>query len=189
MTTKVVDSGPWSTLKLHLMRRSIDILGRLRRRRATWGRVVLALFALAAFSAGAAPCFAMAASSTPVVQHHGAHSAGAPTHAHTHGAAHEHGTPSAEVEHAPTPCPHCPLTVALAGSATSAHSFCSAADDASDGSNAVTTLPVLKHVPLAAVVEILPVNRNPSPSSPRQPPTEVAAPSVALNLRHCVFLI
>jgi len=172
------------------MSRSTDILGRLRRRRATWGRSLLALFAFASFSAGAAPCFAMAASTAPLVQqHHAARPAGAPSHTHSHAAAHDHGAPLAEAAHAPSPCPHCPLTVALAGSTPSAHSFCSAADEVADGGNSVTTLPAFKHVPLAAVVEILPAAQNLSPSSPRQPPREVAAPSVALNLRHCVFLI
>jgi hypothetical protein len=164
-----------------------ELLGKLRRRRATLGRSVLVLFALASFSAGAAPCFAMAASTAPDVQHHAAHQAGAPSHAHPPAASHEHGAPAHRGEHAP--CPHCPLTTAPASSAASAHSFCSAGDDAADSAKSVTTLPSFKHASLAAVVELLPVDREPRSPPPRQPPTEVAAPSVALNLRHCVFLI
>jgi hypothetical protein len=162
-------------------------LGRLRRRRATLGRVVLTLFALASFGAGAAPCFAMVASAAPVAQHHDSHAAGS-SHDHQHAPAHEHGPSSGDVERAPTPCPHCPLAVSMSGYAPSAHSWCSASDDAADGKS-VTTLPPFKHAPLAIVVELLPVDPGPSISSPRQPPPEVAAPSVALNLRHCTFLI
>jgi hypothetical protein len=167
-----------------------ELLGRLRRRRATLGRSVLVLFALASFSAGAAPCFAMAASTAPVVQHHVSHQGGAPSHAHSPAASHEHGAPlDRGGEPVPSPCPHCPLTAAPSSNAASAHSFCSAGDDVADSGKSVTTLPSFKHVLLAAVVELLPVDREPRFSPPRRPPTEVAAPSVALNLRHCVFLI
>lgn len=189
MTAWTVDSGPWSTLKLCPMSGWTHVPGRLRRRRASLGRIVLALFALASFSAGAAPCFAMAPSIAPLHESHESHLAGAPNHDHAHAVGHEHGTPSGEIEHAPSPCPHCPLVAVLAGSVAGSHSFCSAADGASDGGKSVTTLPAYKCASSAAVVEVFPPDREPSPSSPRQPPTEVASPSIALNLRHCVFLI
>jgi hypothetical protein len=176
--------------KLCPMIGATNVLGRLRRRRASLGRFVVLLFGLATLSAGAAPCLAMGASAAPsTALHQSEHGDGA-SHAHLHAAPpHQHSIASDEVDHAPSPCSHCPLAAVLSGDAKSVHAFCAAVDDVSDGGKPVAKLPPFKYASLAALVEALPIEGEPSPSSPRRPPAEAAAPSVALNLLHCVFLI
>jgi hypothetical protein len=72
---------------------------------------------------------------------------------------------------------------------SSSHAFCSASDDASDGAKPSWSLPAFKHVLSTALVELLPLESRHSFSSALQSPTDAVCPSVALNLRHCVFLI
>jgi hypothetical protein len=155
-----------------------SILGILRRRRAGLGRFVLAWFALAAASAGAAPCFAMTASSAPAAQHD--------HHAH------DHSAPQAQPESPaqPSPCTHCPLAATMAGhTSTASHAFCSAADDASDGGKPSVPTTALKLVLSVPIVELLPFDPGPSLARDRQRPRDADVTSIALNLRHCVFLI
>jgi hypothetical protein len=148
----------------------------------------LLLFGLATLSAGAAPCLAMSASAAPSMASHQAQVGDDATHAHSHAAPHQR-IASEEVDHAPSPCSHCPLAAVLSGDAVSGHAFCAAVDDASDGGKPVTTWPPFKLASLAGLVEALPIARELSASCPRRPPEKAAAPSVALNLLHCVFLI
>jgi hypothetical protein len=170
------------------MSASTNILGRLRRRRARLGRSIWILFAFASLSGGAAPCFAMAASTGPAAaQHDGSHAHAISSHDHSHAAVHEHGISSDAASHSPSPCPHCPLAVGMVG--TSSHSFCDVVDDASDGGKPSAPPVLFKPLPSAAVVELLPVDQEPRRASPRRPPVEATTPSLALNLRHCVFLI
>ena len=166
-----------------------NIFGRLRRHRASVGRSVWVLFALASLSAGAAPCFAMTGSSGPIAQHDGTHAVAASSHDHSRAAGHEHGTSTDPSERSPSSCPHCPLAVVMSGQATSAHSLCSAADDASDGGSPSASPAPFKHVASTATVELLPVDREPRQASRKPPPVEARAPSLALNLLHCVLLI
>jgi hypothetical protein len=171
-----------------------NTIGVLRRRRADLGRLVLILFALASASAGAAPCLAMAVPDSPGAHHSDTHMASLAAdsaHDHVHAMEHEHSTPPVDQrDGSHGPCSHCPLAVSMDGSASSSsHAFCSAADDASDTAKPNWSPPALKHVLSTALIRLLPVDPRSSLASARQPPPEAAPPSVALNLRHCVFLI
>lgn len=184
----VVDSGPWSTLKLRLMRSS-RILRVLRRQRAGLGRLVLAWFALAGATAGAAPCFAMSLGATPAV-HAVTDVAGAASH-HSHSASHDHADGAAPADHSPaSPCPHCPLAASISGGAsTSSHSLCAAGDDAADGGKAGVALPSLKYVPPGIIVAPPPIDPGTRHAPRQRRPSGPAASAVALNLRYCVLLI
>ena len=166
----------------------------LRRRRADLGRFVLVLFALASASVGAAPCLAMA-SGAPSAHHSDAHTASVATeavHDHSQAVHHEnHSTPPAnQTDGSHGPCSHCPPSVAMNGAASSAsHAFCSATDDGSDAAKPSWSPPAFKHVLSTALIQLLPAHSRPSLASAQQHPPEAAPPSVALNLRHCVFLI
>ena len=174
-----------------------SILGIFRRHRAGVGRAVLAWFALAAASVGAAPCFAMTVSSAAAAQHdaatdHGTAPASAEHH-HTHAAGHDqspstlHSDSPAQL---PSPCAHCPLTAAMADhSSTASHSFCSAADDVSDGGKPSVPTTAFKLVLSVPIVELLPFDPKPSLVRERPRPPDADVISIALNLRHCVFLI
>lgn len=165
----------------------------LRRRRADLGRFVLVLFALASASAGAAPCLAMAsgASSAHHSDTHMAPLAAEAVHEHSHAVHQEHSTPPADqTDGSHGPCSHCPPSVSMDGAASSAsHAFCSATDDGSDAAKPSWSPPAFKHVLSTALSQLLPADSRPSLASAQQPPPEAAPPSVALNLRHCVFLI
>lgn len=167
----------------------------LRRRRADLGRFVLVLFALASASAGAAPCLAMTAQAAPGTQHSDSHTASmtadtAQQHSHGMQLQHEHSMPSAdESGESHGPCAHCPPSVSMDGIGSPAqHAFCSASDDVSDAGKPNWSPPAFKHVLSMALVQFVPVGSRPSLAS-RQPAPQAAPPSVALNLRHCVFLI
>ena len=170
------------------MKRSGNILRSLRRRRASMGRLVLILFAFAAASAGAAPCFAMAATDGAVHQDN----APAPVtaHADSHAAGHDHAATGDHHQKPHSPCPHCPMGAAASANASSgSHAFCSAGDDASDGAKPTWSPPALKDVLSTALIQLLPQYRPPRFASALQPRSDAALPSVALNLRHCVLLI
>jgi hypothetical protein len=171
------------------MHRRKNMLAAIRRRRDSLGRVVVALFAAASFALGGAPCLAMAGSSAGATGEaaaaQGSHHAGA----HEHSAQHDH---AGSAEHgglgnpAPARCPHCPPAGPMPGHvSSSAHSFCSAVDDVSDQTPPVPA----KHVPPVATFE------TPRPLSFHSPPPLFARSSVplrstvALNVRHCVYLI
>jgi hypothetical protein len=167
-----------------------NILRHLRRRRASLGRLVWGLFAFASVSAGAAPCFAMSVAAAPVEHHHAPRTSAPPGHDHAHSAAHDHAVAEPPGEHSPSsPCPHCPLSVAMADASSSSHSLCSAADDASDGGKPSVSLPLFKHVAWVTRVELSPPALEPSTAWIRHLAVDETAHSVALNLRHCVFLI
>lgn len=169
------------------MTRSGNILRRLRRRRASTGRLVLILFAFATASAGAAPCFAMSA--PDAVVHEGSGPA-AVIHDHSHGGGHDHAAAGDEHQKPHSPCPHCPMGAGAHGNASSgSHAFCSAGDHASDGAKPTWSPPALKDVLSTALIQILPEYRPPRFASALQPRSDAAFPSVALNLRHCVLLI
>jgi hypothetical protein len=167
----------------------------LRRHRAGLGRFVLVLFALAAASAGAAPCLAMALPNAAGVHHGDAHVApmgtSAAAHDHSHAVEHDHSTPAADQEGGSHgPCSHCPLSAGMTANASSgSHASCSVSDHASDGAKPGGSPPVFKHVLATALIELLPIEPRPRLAFAQQPPPEATSPSVALNLRHCVFLI
>ena len=175
-----------------------SFIGTLRRRKASVGRVVLAGFVLASASFGAAPCFAMALSAPVSAQHaapadhdHGALHATA-SHDRSHAPAHDRPAgPSEQHEHQPaTPCAHCPLSIAMAGAgSTGSHAFCSAVDDVSDGGKPSPPPAASKTVLSLPIIELLPFDHGPSRALDKRRPRDAAAPSIALNLRHCVFLI
>lgn len=71
---------------------------------------------------------------------------------------------------------------------TGSHSACSVGDDASDGKPTVA-VPSFKHAQSVASFDPPLLDPESSPASTRQCRVDAAAPSVALNLRHCVFLI
>jgi hypothetical protein len=185
----VVDSGPWSTLKLCLMR-SPRLFHVLRRHRAGLGRLVLAWFALAAATAGAAPCFAMSLGVTPAAQHEVADTHGAAS-GHSHSATHDHAVRAAPADHSPvSPCPHCPLAATISGDpSTSSHSFCASGDDTADGGKAGVALPSFKYVPPGVILAPPPIDPGNSRASRQRCPGGAAASAVALNLRYCVLLI
>jgi hypothetical protein len=179
----------------------IDILETIRKRRARLGGFVLAFFALASVATSAAPCFAMAVAhadspaehavahsgSLPAAGHDSLHAAG---HDQSHLAAHDGFTPPDGSSDPRNHCPHCPLAPSMPGHGPDAtHSFCSVVDDASDVAQPSGSYLVPKYVPLTPIFEL------PPPSLLRPPgirASRVLAPtisSIALNLRHCVFLI
>src|SRR5262245_9429740 len=171
------------------MNRRNSILAVLRRQRDRLGRFVVAAFAVASFTVGGAPCFAMASAET-----HGGNPAMS-THAHGHehhgssmgheragqapGHDHESGQP------APLPCPHCLSAAAMPGhEPSSAHSFCSAFDEAVDQASCSASPSFAKHVLLAATFEMPPplVFHPPPRPSPRIAASR--ASPIALNLRN-----
>jgi len=194
------------------MNRRTPILARLRKHRFGLGRAALAVFAVASVAAGAAPCFAMAVAgpADPVADHaaqhgtdrsvqHGAdHSvaddtqAGHVAHQHTRASATTEAGTASPASHHNTPhhCPHCPLAASMAGHESSnSHAFCSAVDATSDQVQPSASPAVLKHALLLATLEIphaLPL-RLPDAVITRTRAPRYAA--VAINLRHCVFLI
>jgi hypothetical protein len=88
-------------------------------------------------------------------------------------------------------CPHCPVSAPLAHSLDGAHAFCTALDDGSaDGQSGAKLPAVQKHLVWLAHYEIaLPPSLRPSERRfVRADKPPVPSP-VALNLRHCVFLI
>jgi len=166
-----------------------NILGSLRRRRATLGRFVCLLFAFATVSAGAAPCFAMGVPSEAVGQQD-VHSHSSAHHDHAQSGTHEHTTSVDHGDHGPSPCPHCPLSIGMSDAAsTSSHAYCAAGDDVADSGKASVSLPLFKHLLAVAVIQVDPVRSQPSSAWGKQLPVDASSPSVALNLRHCVFLI
>lgn len=170
------------------MNRRTNVLRMLRRRSASVGRVVLAWFALAAFGAGAAPCYAMTVGS---LAEHVAHPQPASGNDHSHSATHAHAASAVAGGEVPsTPCPHCPLSAGMASStAASSHALCAAGDELADGGNAPIAVPVLKHVVALVVSEVPLLDPGPRPAWSQRRPSGAASTAVALNLRYCVLLI
>jgi hypothetical protein len=167
----------------------INILASLRRRRATLGRLFCLLFALATVSAGAAPCFAMGVPSQAIADQD-AHAHSSANHEHTQVVAHDHATSVDAGDRAHSPCPHCPLSTGRSESvSTSSHAYCSATDDLADSGKTSPSLPPFKHLLSVALIDVDPVRSQPRYGWSRRLPVDSAFPSVALNLRHCVFLI
>jgi hypothetical protein len=178
------------------VKRRTNILAVLRRQRDRLGRLLAVGFAVASFASAGAPCLAMASSS------HGSsnHAAAQPIAHHEHGAqAHsaDHGHGGIIVQTAaPEPqravhCPHCPLPDAIPGHVSPAdgHSFCSAYDDVADQTSGGSPPSFVKHVLLIAAFEIPPPLGLHPPRSRTTRELARARTSIALNLRHCVFLI
>jgi hypothetical protein len=166
-----------------------NILASLRRRRETLGRLLCLLFAFATISAGAAPCFAMGVSSKASAQQE-AHAHPSADHEHRQVANHDHTASIDHGDRAHSPCPHCPLSTGMPKSgSTGSHAYCSATDDIADSGKAGVSAPAFKHLLSVAAIHVEPVRSQPSYGWSRQLPVNSAYPSVALNLRHCVFLI
>jgi hypothetical protein len=181
------------TVGIAKMKRRRSILAALRRHRERLGRFVVASFAVASFTMAGAPCFAMANAGADAVDHAPAQTQG---HAH-HGHAMDQGDVGAAVGHSgdseqprPAHCPHCLSPSAMPSHGSSAdHTSCSAVDEPA-GQTSLSSPPVLaKHVvPLAAFEAPPPLIFRPPPrSSPRSIGSQGFG--IALNLRHCVFLI
>jgi hypothetical protein len=177
-----------------MSKRRNNILAALRRRRKSLGRFVASLFALASLTIASAPCFAMTAQAADAqvdVAEHSSHESHE-MHSHQQG---DHGNASHSIEHqaaserVPKPCPHCPLGTAQSHSGSGDHSFCSAFDEPSDQTSVTWQPPAAKYVLLVATFESPPpltIQRR----STRPPPGLAHWQSpIALNLRHCVFLI
>jgi hypothetical protein len=167
-----------------------NLFSALRRQRARLGRFPVALFALMSMLLPGAPCFGMvvAGATSELAAASDAH-ASHDAHDHEHANVDETnavGQQSSD-EHSSGHCPHCPLTGAIAHTPSGAHSFCSA-DDAV-ATEPSPSPPIAKHVAVATAFETMPhVALHPPPRyMARQiAPTRSA---VALNVRHCVFLI
>jgi hypothetical protein len=174
------------------MHRRKNILAAIRQRRGSLGRSVVVLFASASFALGGAPCAAMAMSASGAADEPAGLRTSKQADAHEHSVHQDHaGSPArGEPENpAPARCPHCPPMGAMHGHASSsAHSFCSA-DDGSDQNLPGASPASAKHAPLVATFE------TPRSLSFHPPPlrfTRSSVPlrsTVALNVRHCVFLI
>jgi hypothetical protein len=133
----------------------------------------------------------MAAVPSDAQLHHRAH-AEVETRGHGHETSHGDDSPGSH-EQSPQPfpeyCPHCHTAQAMPNHASSsAHAFCSAFNDVSDQSS--SSVPTFaKHIFLVAAFETLP------PLAFHPPPRHITRKidptrgAVALNLRHCVFLI
>ena len=182
------------------MSRRTNILVSLRRRRASLGRFLCLVFAMASLSVGAAPCFAMAAPAGPDSRHDSHAQASSHTsgnHEHSHAVSHDRHAGAAD--HAmsmegssgvPGACPHCPLSVGMSSEAsTGAHAFCSAGDDVADSGNSGAFPLLFKHAVSSAVIQVDLALSRPSRACNNQRPLDVSSSAVALNLRHCVFLI
>ena len=176
------------------MNRRKSILAVLRRQRDRLGRFVVAAFAVASFTVSGAPCFAMAS-----VETHAGDRATS-THAHGyehHGSSMDHGHAGHAVGHddgsqpqGSPYCPHCLSAAAMPGhEPSSAHSFCSAFDEAVDQASCTASPSFAKHVMMAATFAMPPPLVFHSP--PRPSPRAIAShrSAIALNLRNCVFLI
>jgi hypothetical protein len=175
-----------------------NLLGILRRRRAGVGRFVLAWFVLASASAPAAPCFAMALAATPAAyaaattHHDRASPHAAAGHENSHSTAHHHPVASEQPDpprDPPSPCTHCPLSLAMAGGWASSHALCSAADDVAEGGKPSAQPIAFKTILSAPIIVLVPVDPGPRFIRGKQLPSDCAATSLRLNLRHCVFLI
>jgi hypothetical protein len=164
----------------------------LRRRRAGLGTLVLAWFALASASFGAAPCLAMAQSGSPPAQHAAAPPS-ATGHHHSPAMAHDHAATQATPDATPqpsNPCVHCPPSTAMAhDGTTSSHGLCAAADDAADGAKPTVPPVALKSLHAVPILEVLPFDHGPRLVLDQHRLLRAPATSIALNLRHCVFLI
>jgi len=175
------------------MNRRKSILAVLRRQRDRLGRVVVAAFAVASFTLGGAPCFAMASPQT----HAGEQAMSAHMHGHEHhGSSMAHGHAGHAVGHDGSQpqgspyCPHCLSAAAMPGhESSSAHSFCSAFDETVDQASCSASPSFAKHVPLAATFEIPPPLIFHPPPRPSPRAAAARASPIALNLRNCVFLI
>jgi hypothetical protein len=112
-------------------------------------------------------------------------------HEHQHDAVDETGAVDQQFsnEHFPDHCPHCPLTGGIAHTPSSAHSFCAAGDDVANELSVSSSPPIAKHMAVATVFATMP------PLAFHPPPrylarhTTATPSAVALNVRHCVFLI
>jgi hypothetical protein len=173
------------------------LLENLRKRKRAVAAVVLPLIATVWFSASASACLGMAVDShdraladaaPPPHDHSEAHGhAGAHAgQAHSEdGALHARGT-----SHSHGACPHCPVFSGGSSSDSAAtHVVCALLDDVSDsGAQTSAQKTELEHFALAQPIYVSPLELQSSAHlfSP------IVAPvyrSVALNLRHCVFLI
>jgi hypothetical protein len=176
-----------------MVRRRNSVLAALRRQRDRLGRFVVALFAVASMTITGAPCFAMAVElATPQVDEAAQSNRSHDAHAHEHAVDHgDHGSVDQDnhAQRSPAHCPHCPMSTTPGHAMPSAHSFCSAFDDFSDQASVGSQPPLVKHVLLIATYE---PQRTLILRPPPTPLTRVTMPNhsaVALNVRHCVFLI
>lgn len=168
----------------------MGVLLGLRGRKRAVGRIVLPLVVSVWLGGPASACLGMTAASAghghvdvaaadrdePKAESHADHEGDGP-----HGtAAHDHGT-----------CPHCPPGPSSShGKLAPSHVSCFAADDLSDSAAPdLTAKPSLKHAPATGHFMASPECVRRCPASSRSLSLRVPHSSVALNLRHCVFLI
>lgn len=178
----------------------MNVLQWLRKRKQKVVAAILPLLATVWFGASAWACVGMALGeidgAAPGAAEKNVHDRSASRDHGAHGdhATHASGNPASEPVHSHSApahshgsCPHCPVSSDDAAPlAATNHVVCSVLDEVSDGTAKSSALksdllqtPPLPHVYVAP----LDVQR---PSFPRR---SVAHPSVALNLRHCCFLI
>ena len=69
------------------------------------------------------------------------------------------------------------------------HALCSAGDDVVDSAKTGVSVPVFKHLLTTPIVQFSVIHSHPSHARTKQIPVDATGPTVALNLRHCVFLI
>lgn len=164
------------------MNRRANILARLRRWKTGAGRYVVASFVAAYLSAGAAPCAAAAATQATADAAGAAHELGA--NAHEHHTVHDDGADDAPRGH----CPHCLTDAGALPMQAADHSSCLALEELTNvAAPQAKDAPPSLAPPLGPAAFTLP----PPLASPAAPPSLRAAaiPHVALNVRHCVFLI
>ena len=178
----------------------MSLLQRLRKSKATVVRIVAPLLAVVWFGASASTCVAMVIAAPPVESAGvaAAHAGADAEHGEQHQTAvshdQHHGSQAADEDHdrpssSHGACPHCPGATGAAHDGTATmHVVCSAVSAFADGATAATVLKLdLKYAPTASVMVAAPVP-GPAPSAILRAPPPPRC-SVALNLRHCVFLI
>jgi hypothetical protein len=179
-----------------------NILGSLRRWRAGAARHVVGAFVVAYLAAGIAPCVAAAGRApvdaaaavrnAEVVLHEGSGSHGGfDLHAHpgheTDAAAlsgHDQASDDGRSAH----CPHCLGDAGAVRAHDDDHASCSALEDLTDVAVSQTKAAPPALAPLLGPAAVTLPPPLASPVAP-VPSRAVRAPLVAINIRHCVFLI
>lgn len=180
----------------------VNILHRLRKQKIRVVAVVLPLLATAWFGASASACIGMGVGQLdvpPTVErgehdHSGGHDHLAQSDRSVHGSIGYPGGEAPQSENAPSHshgnCPHCPLPAGGAVPLATNHVVCSVLDEGSETAVQPSALQwdLLKSAPLHPPIYVAPVylQRSPLPSQLVAVPAER---SIAINLRHCVFLI
>jgi hypothetical protein len=182
------------------MKGRANILAKLRRRRAGLGSLVLALFTTTNLIASATPCLAMTltalqAPDGSTTTHDSSGSAPHQRHAHAHAApnaAHDpagHGPTRADTHPLSEHCPHCPLSASMTAHSGGTHQSCTVLDGVSAKAPLSASQLPLKYALATTDLEISPPSLLRPPDTPLAHAVPRAYSHVALNVRHCVFLI